>query len=593
MKKAYVLHKSLFIKMKDHQKYFQELSREYPTIQSICQEIIHLQSLLNLPKGTEHYISDLHGEYNAFAHLMNNCSGVIKEKAIVIFEKEMSLQDINELCFLIYYPDKVLTQKYLQVWYRDMILKLIRLTRYVTSKYTRSHVRENIKNEYAYIIDELLHAQLDELDQQYVYHLQIIDTIIELDEADHFITILTEMIRFFAIHRLHILGDIYDRGAFPDKIIDDLMNYQRFDLQWGNHDILWLGASLGQPACIMSVVKNCVHYWHIELLEKSYGIPLRKLMVTATNQIDQKSHHQAMEEFCLNMLYKLESQLINTYPEWQMDYRLSKHHDSQLTNQEQAILNDLQKSFMSSQKLQRHMQFLLKHSSLYLKTNHHLLFHGCVPLNDDGKFYHHHCFGQELYGKAYFDEVNLHIQEAYYQHDQESIDYLWYLWCGDYSPLCGRRIVLDQPCEEVKNAYYQYIQSEETCVMLLNEFGLYDQECMIINGHTPVRVKEGESPLKGKGKLIVIDGGFCMQNHRKTGVAGYTLISNSHGMRLKTHHIHLGSYDIHHDMQYDSTIIYTRQKQEMIKDTKDGYQLIERIEDLKTLLSLKRQGFYQ
>lgn len=570
-----------------NQKYFDILSKEYPTIQSICHEIIHLKAILNLPKGTEHYISDLHGEYDAFKHLMNNCSGVIKEKAIFLFEKEMNNQEINDFCYLIYYPEKSLMNKHETSWYQQQILRLIRLSRYVTSKYTRSRVRRHIQSEYADIIDELLHAQLDELDQQYVYHLQIIDSIIELNEQDYFIKVLTELIKFFAIDQLHILGDIYDRGKSPDKIIDALIKYERVDIQWGNHDVLWMGAYLGQDACIVTVVKNCIHYHNTDLLEKGYGIPLRQLMIYAMNKYQNLSQLDAMEKYCLDLQIKLESRLIDKYPYLHMDYRI-KNSDQELMNEEEIkVLFDLKRSFMKSSRLKKHMQFMFNHGSLYLRTNHNLLLHGCIPLDKNGDFYEHVCFQMKTKGKAYFDLVNDHVKKAFIEKEQESVDYLWYLWCGDKSPLCGRRIVLDCQDEEIKDYYYQYIDNQEICQKILNEFHLYDEECMIINGHTPVRVKDGETPLQKHKKLVIIDGGFCIQNQKKTGVAGYTLISNSHGMRLKTHHIHEGLFS-DCDMEYDSEIIYTRRNQEMVKDTKNGELIQEQIDDLKILLSLKR-----
>lgn len=571
------------------EKYFAALSKEYPTIQSLCHEIIHLRAILNLPKGTEHYISDLHGEYEAFLHLMNNCSGVIKEKALVVFGDELTKKEIDELCYLIYYPHEILKSYRDKQWYQQNILRLIRLARYVTSKYSRLQVRENINNEYGLIIDELIHAQLDEMDQQYIYHMQVIDSIIELDEQDEFIKNLCDLIKYFAIAKLHVLGDIFDRGKEPDKIIDDLIKYQRVDIQWGNHDALWMGAALGQEACMITVIKNCIHYDNVHLLEKRYSIPLRKLALLSLQAYPQDDEQKAMEKYCLNLQIKLESKLITDYPEWHMSYRLVKHDYGCLSEDEKELINDLKESFTTSLQLQRHIRFLFENGSLYLRTNHNLLLHGCIPLTEEGEFYQYTCFGRKLKGKAYFDVVNDHVALAFEEHDQEAIDYLWYLWCGDKSPLCGRKIVLDKPCEELQDPYYQWIEKEETCLKILKAFHLYEPECMIINGHTPVRVKEGESPIKGNGRLVVIDGGFCRLNQRKTGVAGYTLISNSHGMRLKTHQIHLGSYAIHHDVQYDNQIIYTRKQQEMMKDTKQGEIIQDKIDDLTSLLYQRKQ----
>lgn len=573
-----------------NEKYLSSLAKEYPTIQAICCEIINLKAVLNLPKGTEHYISDLHGEYKLFKHLMNNCSGVIKEKVNILFEHEISSTQINELCFLVYYPNKLLSlKKYDERWYKDTILRLIRLARYITSKYTRSNVRQNINNEYSEIIDELLHAQLDEMDQQYVYHLHIIDSIIELNEQNYFIESLTKIIKHFAVDQLHILGDIFDRGKEPDKIIDDLIKFDRVDIQWGNHDILWMGAYLGNFACIMTVIRNCIKYQNIDLLEKSYGIPLRNLIIQAIQIYPELDYLDAVSKLVMEILIKLETNLINSYPQWQMKYRIAAPNYRPLNKIELFILDDLRKSFINSKRLKKHIIFLYQHGSLYLKTNHNLLLHGCVPLDDNGNFYVHECFGKKLSGRSYFDFVTQKINQAFNQQDQQSIDYFWYLWCGRKSPLCGRKIVLDQATDEIQDPYYHYINEETTCLMILDEFNLHDPMRLIINGHTPVRVKDGETPLKGNNRCVVIDGGFCLQYQGKTGVAGYTLISNSHGMRLKTHLINDEyTFNINNDMEYNSKIIYTRKVQELIKDTKRGEALIEQINDLNKLLEKYR-----
>lgn len=574
-----------------NEKYLSSLAKEYPTIQAICLEIINLKAILNLPKGTEHYISDLHGEYKLFNHLMNNCSGVIKEKVNLLFSDEISPTKINELCYLVYYPKKLLTSKQFdQEWYKETILRLIRLARYITSKYTRSNVRQNINNEYSEIIDELLHAQLDEMDQQYVYHLRIIESIIQLNEQNYFIESLTKIIKHFAVDQLHILGDIFDRGKEPDKIIDDLIKFKRVDIQWGNHDVLWMGAYLGNLACIMTVVKNCIKYQNIDLLEKGYGIPLRVLMMQAIQCYPQLDYLEAMNQLVMKILVKLETYLIKTYPKWQMDYRLAKPDIEPLNKIELYIIDDLKKSFAASIRLKKHIKFIHQNGSLYLKTNHNLLLHGCVPLDDDGNFYEHNCFDQKLSGRAYFDFINQKINQAFNKPDQETIDYFWYLWCGNKSPLCGRKIVLDKIQDETKDPYYHYINEEATCLKILDEFNLHDPVRMIINGHTPVRVKDGETPLKGNNRCVVIDGGFCLQYQGKTGVAGYTLISNSHGMRLKTHLINDEyKFNINNDMEYDSKRIYTREVQELIKDTKRGEAIIERINDLNKLLEIYRK----
>lgn len=570
--------------MKTYEKYLYSLKKEFDSEQKVCQEIIHLQALLNLPKGTEHYISDLHGEYSAFKHLMNSCSGVIKEKATLLFDKEKSKEKIQEICDIVYYPKKIIN-KQSDRWYQETILLLIRLARYVTSKYPRTQIREYLK-QYASIIDELLHAQLDEMDQQYVYHAKIIDTIIDIHAQDEFIVLLTDLIKYFAIDQLHILGDIYDRGKHPDKIMDALIKYKRVDFQWGNHDILYMGAYLGNEACIANVVKNCLKYDTLQVLERGYGIPLRIFNMYAMQRYSTLSTKEAMQCFIHDIVIKLEANVMHKYPQYMMKYRLVTKKTT-LDVIEVLAMEDLKRSFMHSKRLKRHMDFLYTQGSLYLVTSHTLLYHGCMPLDKKGELLTVLCKDKMLKGKAYFDYIEQQITFAYCSNDEYAIDYLWYLWCGYHSPLCGRKVKMNGSKHEKSNTYYYFINFESTCLKILEDFNLSSASACIINGHTPVKEKLGENPIKGNGRLIVIDGGFCKNYQKQTGVAGYTLISNSHGMRIKTHKIESCLIQ-NEDTDYINRIIYTYPLQELIENTLKGVTIKEKIEDLKQLLQRYR-----
>jgi fructose-1,6-bisphosphatase-3 len=622
-------------------KYLTLLSEKYPTEQEVCTEIIDLQAVLNLPKGTEHFMSDLHGEYEAFFHILNNGSGVIREKVDKVFANIMNSHERSEFCTLIYYPEQKMSMLRMEdeekkEWYKITLYRLINLCKVVSSKYTRQKVREALPSEYSYIIDELLHAQPDEDDNQLIYHQKIIDTIINIDNADQFIIALTALIKRLAVDRLHIVGDIFDRGPRADSIVDMLMQYHSVDIEWGNHDILWMGAAAGSLPCIATVVKNCLSYRNLATLENGYGISLRPLTVFASETYPECSgSHQAALKAISVILLKLEGQVIERHPEYDMEDRRLLHridYDTktvcingvtysmndaqfptvdrsnpyQLSEGEEKVLHGLERAFRGNERLHRHTQFLYENGSMYRCYNQNLLYHGCIPLDESGKLLEVTIDGKKLSGKAYMDYCDTIARRAYFgiseQEKQDCKDFMWYLWCGKNSPLFGRskmttfeRRFLDDPntWTEEKNPYYRFYQSEETCRMILEDFGLCSPFSHIINGHVPVRALEGESPIKANGKLIVIDGGFCKAYQPKTGIAGYTLIYNSHGMRIMSHQPFATTKKAileNEDIQSHSDVFETEVARVMVMDTDYGNKLSNTIYDLTLLLTAYRQG---
>lgn len=615
---------------KDKRTYLKLLAREYPTKQLVCREIINLNAILNLPKGTEHFMSDLHGEYEAFCHIINNCSGVIREKIERIFAEQLSGQERRELCTLIYYPKEKLNaleeQEILaEDWYRVNLENLIAVAKDVSSKYTRSKVRKAMPEEFAYIIDELLHMQVDEDNNQIEYHRQIIDTIIHIQIADEFIIALAELIKRLAVDHLHIVGDIYDRGAQPDKIMDLLMKYHSLDIEWGNHDVLWMGAAAGIEACIATVVRNNLRYRNIQVLESGYGISLRTLVWFAGQQYGDADVMDAALQAISVILFKLEGQIIGRHPEYQMDERrLLEKIDSdrgtveingkayalkrkdfptvdpqnpyELTAGEAAVLSDLRQSFLNSKRLHQHVQFLCEKGSMYRCYNGNLLYHGCIPLDEQGNF-EGICIGDKVYkGKAYLDYADWVVRKVCLDTSTASEeDFMWYLWAGQKSPLSGRKIktfekmyLVDREMTvEDRNPYYEYYHKEYICNMILREFGLYSPISHIINGHTPVKVSSGEAPVRANGKLVIIDGGFCKAYHQKTGIAGYTLIYNSHCMRLKAHQPFESIKKVleeNKDIESVTDIFETEEKRIRVKDTDVGKTIQRQIDDLEMLL---------
>lgn len=621
----------------DRFKYLSLLSMQYPSIRAVCTEIINLQSVLNLPKGTEHFMSDLHGEYQAFFHILNNCSGVIREKVKVLFGDELTHQERSELCTLIYYPEEKLERlksegKINNDWYKMTIRRLIELVRFLSSKYPRNRVREAMPKEYSFIIDELLHAQQDEDNNQLVYHEKIIETLIGIENSDEFITAIAELIKKLAVDTLHIVGDIFDRGARPDTILDMLANHYSVDVEWGNHDILWLGAGAGSEVCIMGVIRNSVSYRNMAVLENGYGISLRSLILFAEKLYPEKESMEALMEEISVLMFKLEGQVIKRHPEYEMDDRLlmdkvdrqknmviidgreypSKEIDwktvnpenpYELTAEETEIIAELKKEFAESERLNRHIAFLYAKGSIYRIFNGNLLFHGCMPLNEDGSFAEVEFDGQKYSGKSYMDYADDMVRLAYFSDNRNAKDFMWFLWCGEKSPLSGRKTrtfartyCLDKTTwAEPDNPYFRYCNDEKTCCMILEEFDLSPEYSHIINGHTPVKVVKGESPVKAGGKLIVIDGGFCKAYQKTTGIAGYTLIANSHGLRIMSHQPFLSvekALDENKDIHSHSDIFETYSTRMMVADSDTGKVIKEQISDLKDLLTAYRSGIF-
>lgn len=621
----------------DRIKFLRLLSEKYRSRQQVCTEIINLQAILNLPKGTEHFMSDLHGEYEAFSHILNNSAGVIREKVDMLFEGTLTPRERSSLCTLIYYPEEKLEKineegRNTEEWYRFVLQNLIDLAKMLSSKYTRSKVRKAMPSEYSYILDELLHAQADEDNNQFVYHQKIIDTLLKLGEGDDFIIALSSLIKRLAVDHLHIVGDIFDRGERPDAILNMLMQHHSLDIEWGNHDILWMGAACGSQACIAAVVRNCLSYNNISVLEQGYGISLRPLVLFAEKMYDETDPNKAAKKAISIILFKLEGQIIRRNPDYGMQERLlldkvnfddatieidgvvhelkekrfptiNRMDSYALDPAEREIMDELEKLFRESEQLQRHVTFLYNHGSMYRKFNGNLLFHGCVPLDEDGNLKALHFGGRIYQGKSYMDYADSIARRAYFSDDrtQKELDFMWYLWCGSNSPLSGRVVKTfertflsdESTWKEPKNPYYRYQDSEPVCRMLLREFGLYSENSHIINGHTPIHVMEGENPLKANGRLIVIDGGFCKAYQKTTGIAGYTLIFNSHGMRLKSHQPFSGmeaALSENLDIDSQSQQVATLDKRLMVADTDTGEMLKEQIADLEDLLTAYREG---
>ena len=626
--------------MKD-EKYLELLAEKYPTEQAVCREIINLKAILGLPKGTEHFMSDLHGEYEAFCHILNNCSGVIREKVDLLFEETLSDIDREEICTLIYYPVEKLEMmkkesRNNEEWYRVILGELIEIARLLSSKYTRSKVRKAMPDEYAYILDELIHVQKDEDDNQVAYHQNIIDTLLELDSADAFIEVLAALIKRLAVDHLHIVGDIFDRGPCADRIMDLLMNYHSLDIEWGNHDILWMGAAAGSEACIATVIRNNLKYHNIRILENSYGISLRDLTLFAEKLYPDTEPMEAALKAISVLLFKLEGQVILRNPDYQMTDKLLLHQVNvqnhtvciagtdyeiceetfptvsfdpsnpevsyELTAEEKQVMEGLRMAFVGSVRLRQHMNFLYQKGSMYRIFNGNLLFHGCVPLDESGNL-EGVVFHQKRYrGRDYLDYAERIARRAWSKDaTQKELDFMWYLWCGRKSPLSGRNIktfertyVKDESTwHEASNPYYQYYEQEKICNMILHEFNLYSDRSHIINGHTPVRTSRGEHPVRANGRLMVIDGGFCKSYHKTTGIAGYTLIFNSHGIRIKSHQPFQSVYAAlteTKDIESRSELVETERERLMVRNTDTGKKILEDIKGLKMLLQAYREG---
>lgn len=645
--------------LEDELRYLKLLSNTFPTISDACTEIINLQAILNLPKGTEHFLTDVHGEYEAFNHVLKNASGVIKRKVNDILGNVLKESEKKDLCTLIYYPEQKLElvlreEEELDDWFRITLCRLIEICKTVSSKYTRSKVRKTLPKDFAYIIEELLNEQENRPNKQ-DYFNGILDTIISIGSAKDFIIAICNVIQRLTVDRLHIVGDIYDRGPGAHIIMESLTKYKSLDIQWGNHDILWMGAAAGCESSIANVIRISTRYANLETLEDGYGINLLPLAtfamdvykndpcksfkpkITDENYKEKDLKLMAQMHKAISIIqFKLEGEIIKRRPSFNMEHRLlldkinfekgtitidgkeyalndtnfptvDPKNPYKLSPEEKELVKRLKSSFLSSEKLQKHTRYLFSKGSLYLTCNSNLLYHACIPLNKKGQFRVCKIAGKEYYGKAYLDMADRMAREGYFskgnnEKDLYALDYLWYLWCGEDSPLFGKskmatfeRYFIDDKSthKEPKDPYFQFRDKEETCIMILKEFGLTSNESHIINGHVPVKVVQGESPIKANGKLLVIDGGFSKAYQRETGLAGYTLIFNSYGLQLVSHEPFESTQkaiEEGKDILSSSRILETTKNRKRVRDTDIGKELITQINDLEKLLTAYRKG---
>ena len=645
-------------------KYLNLLARDYPSQAAAASEIISTQALLKLPKGTEHFMSDLHGENEAFVHILNSASGVIREKVDQVLGQGVPAAERAELATLIYYPAEKLPQlkarqpgeAALEGWYSETLFRLIDICRLVSSKHTRSYVRACLPAGCGYVLDELLHAHFEDHDKD-LYYGQIVGSIIENGRADRFITRLCELIKRLAVDKLHIVGDLFDRGPRPDIILDLLLRHHSVDIQWGNHDVVWMGAAAGSPLCCATVMKTTLAYHNHGMLEDSYGINLRHLQRLADHYYGgddltiwmphtdaaRGPYTEGMLHRCAVMhkaisiiMFKLECAVIDRNPDFQMEGRdylrridfargtvdiagrqyplrdtsfptVDPADPAALNPDEQLVLDKLVASFRQSEKLQQHVRFLYAKGSVYHIENGNLLYHGAVPMTEKGAFAAERFEGRLYAGRALMDYCDERARRGYYAPEgsadrQSGQDFLWYLWCGRLSPLFGRSAmttferlyVADKATHtEVKDPYYTWYNEESACRRILAEFGL-PGSCHIINGHVPVQEKNGESPIKGGGRLIVIDGGFCRAYHEKTGIAGYTLTYSSRDMSLRTHQPFISAEKAireNIDIVSRENILEQENRRVLVEDVDEGEVLREKVHDLKQLVIAYQLGW--
>ena len=649
--------------MEYNKEYLQLLASQYPTIQSACAKIIYLESYMKLPKLTEHFMSDIHGEHESFLHILRNASGVIKDKIDMIFERTLSERERDTLSTLIYYPEQKLdlikmNTENIDDWYKITLYRLIEVCRLIASKYTRAHIREMLPETFGGIIDELLHADTDFGSDKEGYYSQSILSIVELGQSDAFIVEIAHLIQNLAIGRLHIIGDIFDRGPRADIILDRLLSYHSVDIQWGNHDVEWMGAAAGSLACIANVIAISTKYCNFDCIEDGYGISLRPLTVFALetytndpcscfipknpNSVDISQHdvefwaklHKAISI----IRFKLEGQIILAHPEFRMenhlmldkiDYEkgtitiegktyelLDKNFPTvdpqdpyKLTAEEEELMHSLKSSFMHSEKLQKHIRFIYAKGSMYLVHNNNLLYHGCIPMTADGEFAEYEIDHKKVSGKELLDRAEQIARVGYFGKagQPETIygqDFLWYLWCGVGSPVYGKNkmtsferyfIADEEAWKEIKDPYYNFVDKRPTCDKILREFGVDpDSFSHIINGHVPVKIKRGESPVKAGGKLLVIDGGLSRAYQKQTGIAGYTLIFNSHGLLLSAHDSFesvKNAVTKDDDMYSSLDVIAMAPTRLLIENTDTGKRMQKRIDDLRALVEAFRKGF--
>ena len=642
----------------EHLRYLEQLSELFPTISRASAEIINLQAILNLPKGTEHFLSDIHGEYEAFSHVLRNGSGAVRKKIDDVFGHTLGTADKSALATLIYYPREKMElvksqEKDMENWYKITLYRLIEVCKTVSSKYTRSKVRKALPKDYAYVIEELITEKPEILNKE-AYYEAIVNTIVELGRAEEFIVVLSELIQVLVVDRLHILGDIYDRGAGAHLIMDKLCEYHSVDIQWGNHDIIWMGAAAGQMTCVATVIRNSIRYGNLDLLEEGYGInmlPLAtfameayandpcerfvfKVIPSGTNNMESDLIRKMHKAIAI-IRFKLEGQMILKRPEYGMENRLlldkidyekktvqidgvsyemkdtllptvDPSNPYALTDEELDVMKRLCSSFLHCEKLQRHIQLLLKKGSIYRVYNDNLLYHGCVPMNEDGEFTSVNIYGNYYSGKALFDVLESYVRKAFFASDplekEKGADMIWYIWTAPNSPLYGRakmatfeRYFLDDEDVKVepKNAYYNLINDPKIADKILKEFGLEGNGVHIINGHVPVHRMRGESPVKSDGKVIVIDGGFSKAYRSRTGIAGYTLIYNSYGLTLTAHEPFVSAETA---IREEIDIVSKREaveyadKRILVGDTDKGKRMRQRIRDIKELITAYQSG---
>ena len=643
-------------RIEDNMKYLTLLAKEYPSARRAASEIISLEAQLKLPKGTEMYMSDLHGEDQAFSHMLNNASGVIREKIDVALAGITTEEQRAIYASLIYYPQEKLAEikqneRNMDGWYRVTLYRLIDVCRHVASKNTRRWVRQAIPEGYKFIIDELLHAHFEDHNKE-AYYNQFINAIIETGTADNFIEAISVVIKRLAVHKLHIVGDIFDRGARPDLILDKLMKHHAVDIQWGNHDVLWMCGATGSPLGVASVVRICAAYNNLEALEDGYGINLRPLSRFAQTTYGDCSVFKPRKAIGYNtddeimvakmhkaisvIMYKLECQVIARNPNFEMNDRRMMHkidfkkgtiridgkdyelkdkefptvdpdNPAKLSQGEIEVIQKLCQGFLQSERLQQQTRFLYSHGSAYKVENGILMYHGVIPLNEDGSFRTVSFGGRGYKGKALMDYVDYMCRIAYFG-DEGSLlkrmgqDILWYLWCGKNSPMFGRsnmttfeHAFLENPLLSIerKDPYYVYWEDSEVAERILAEFGLYGPMCRIINGHVPVKSKKGESPIKANGKIIVIDGGFCHAYHSKTGIAGYTMVYSSRGLSLRVHEPFETLEKVikeNSDIKNKVDVFETMKKRMLVEDTDEGKYVKSVIGDLKLLIQAYQLG---
>lgn len=641
-------------------EYLRLLSKEFPNSRKAGAEIINLKAICALPKGTEYFFSDIHGEYESFSHLLRSSSGIIRAKIEETFGNMMSDKEQLELANLIYYPretinnyrhDEDASKDTLNEYQKIAINRLIAICKVVSSKYTRSKVRKKMPADYAYAIDELLHLDMNDSNKK-LYYQEIISGIVEIDSADEFIIALCELIQNLTIDSLHIIGDIFDRGPRPDLVMEEIMNFHDVDIQWGNHDIDWMGAACGNTACIANVLRIGTGYNSFDALEDGYGINLRPLSMFAASVyagdpcdnfrphlLDENKYDSVNPDLAAKMCkaisiiqLKLEGQLIKRHPEYDLKNRLlldkvdyskgevniggkkyklsdtffptiDPENPYELSDGEKELMRTLQFSFMHSQLLIKHVQFLYSHGAMYRTINNNLLFHGCIPMDEKGGFAYMKTKDGRFCGKELMDYLNVKIHDAFFldprddqDKKQDAVDLMWYLWCGPRSPLFGKdkmttfeHLFLKKEkalCTEKLNYYYDFCSKEEYADKILKEFGLDPEWAHIINGHVPVKTKKGESPVKAGGKLFIIDGGLSKAYHEQTGIAGYTLIYNSHHLALAAHKPYVKGQENTPAIQ----VVERTKKRILVKDTDVGKGLLKQIQDLKELLAAYESG---